>query len=417
MAHSVHVDVRGLEPQREYFYRFHCGPAVSRIGRAFTLPPPDASVGRLRFAYASCSHLEQGYFTTYRDLIAQNPAFIIHLGDYIYEASWGSPVRHHPGPEPHDLDAYRLYHAAYKLDPDLQAAHAHCPWFFTWDDHEAANDYTANEAPATLDPKAFMRCKMAAYKAYYERMPLRPSAAFDGTGLALYQRFLFGDLAEFNITDGRQYRAALPCQTPNWRQGWIMDVASCVELNDPARSMLGPVQEQWLDRGYGRASAHWNVFSQGQMFASSDQIPSKLYGVFTDSWGGYPASRRRILDLVEDRKLTNVIAIAGDIHSFFASDIKDDSRNPDSATLMSEIVGTSVTSESFNTALFNPLLPENPHIKFLDDCQRGYVLCDATKDTWRADLRAVDNVRVRNGTVSTLRTFVVENGKPGVLPG
>jgi alkaline phosphatase D len=413
MAHSVHIDVRGLAPGREYYYRFHCGAAVSRTGRALTMPTPRMPVDRLRFAFASCSHLEQGYFTAYRDMVAQDPAFILHLGDYIYESSWGTTVRHHPGPEPMTLEDYRAYHAAYKLDPDLQAAHAHCPWYFTWDDHEVANDYSRAESETMRDPAAFTARKLAAYKAYYEHMPLRPYAAFDGQGLALVQRMAFGDLAEFNITDGRQYRDPIPCKTPDRHGGRLVDIATCPEFADPNRSMLGKLQENWLRNGFARNGARWNVLAHAQMFTDFDQILGPPLGVYTDSWGGYPAARRKLLDLVKQRNLNNVVTLAGDIHSFFVSDVKDDARDPNSATLMSEFVGTSISSESYNTVLFNSLLPENPHIKFLDDRQRGYVVCDVARDVWRTDLRVMDNVRVRDGVFSTLKSFVVENGKPG----
>jgi len=413
MAHSVHVDVRGLEPHRPYFYRFHCGPAVSLIGRAMTMPTPRAAVDSMRFAFASCSHLEQGYFTAYRDMVAQDPAFILHLGDYIYESSWGTAVRHHPGPEPMTLEDYRLYHAAYKLDPDLQAAHAHCPWFFTWDDHEVANDYSKTTAPLTPDPAAFLRRKLAAYKAYYEHMPLRPYAAFNGSEMMLYQRVLFGDLAQFDITDGRQYRDPIPCQLPDWRAGRLLDVSECTEYADAARTMLGKTQETWLRNGLGRSNARWNVLAHALMFTDFDQIIGPQRGIFTDSWGGYAAARRQILDVVKQRNVGNVVTLAGDIHGFFASEVKDNPADPASATLMSEFVSSSVTSESFNTAFFNSLLPENPHIKFLDDTRRGYVLCNVTKDLWRSDLRTVENVRLRESPVSTLKSFVVENGRPG----
>ncbi|MBY0508957.1 MAG: alkaline phosphatase D family protein [Rhodospirillaceae bacterium] len=413
MAHSVHVDVRGLAPHHQYYYRFHCGPAVSRTGRALTLPTPRMPVDRLRFAFASCSHLEQGYFTAYRDMMKQDPAFMLHLGDYIYESSWGTPVRHHPGPEPVTLEGYRAYHAAYKMDPDLQAAHAHCPWFVTWDDHEVANDYSRNESETMPDPKEFLARKLAAYKAYYEHMPLRPYAAFDGSQLSLYQRFYFGDLAEFNITDGRQYRDPIPCQSPEKKAGRVVDIAECAEYFDPNRTMFGKAQETWMKNGFAKSNTAWNVLAHALMFTSFDQILGPQRGVFTDSWGGYPSARRKLLDMIKQRNIPNVVTLAGDIHSFFVSDVKDNETDPASATLMSEFVGTSISSESFNTKLFNSLLPENPHIKFCDDTRRGYVMCDVTKDTWRTDLRVVDNVRVREGVFSTMKSFVVENGKPG----
>ncbi len=416
MAHSVHVDVRGLEPQRPYFYRFNCEGVTSRVGRAMTLPTPRTPVDRMRFAFASCTHLEQGYFSAYRDMVTQDPAFILHLGDYFYESSWGTPVRHHPGPEPRTLEEYRAYHAAYKMDPDLQAAHAHCPWFFTWDDHEVANDYSKDFAPATPDPWAFQQRKMAAYKAYYEHMPLRPYAAYNDAEMIMYQRVLFGDLAQFDITDGRQYRDPLPCQSPDWRAGRLYDAAQCADLADPNRSMFGKVQENWLRGGFARSDTRWNVLAHALMFTDFDQIIGPARGIYTDSWGGYPATRRMLLDVIKQRNIGNVITLAGDIHGYFVSDVKDDPLNTQSQTLMSEFVVTSVTSESYNAALFNSLLPENPHIKFVDDTRRGYILCDVDKNVWRSNLRVADNVRLRNASYTTYKSFVVENGKPGPVP-
>ena len=413
MAHSIHVDVRGLEPARPYYYRFHCEGMVSRQGRAVTLPPPGRTVDRMKFAFASCAHFEQGYFSVYRDMAAQNPDFILHLGDYIYESSWGAKVRRHPVSEPHTLAEYRAFHAAYKLDPDLQDAHAHCPWFFTWDDHEVANDYSKGEAPSTIDPVAFAARKMAAYKAYYEHMPLRSSAALRDGEMRLYQRVLFGDLAQFDITDGRQYRDPLPCQPPGWHAGYVLDVTACETYNDPHRTMLGAAQENWLRGGFAASGARWNVLAHSLMFTDFDQLQGPARGVGTDGWGGYPAARRQLLDMVKQRKISNVVTLGGDIHSFFISDVKDDPTDTTSATLMSEFVGTSVTSASFSAAEFKALMPENPHIKFCDDTRRGYVFCDVTKDVWHADLRVAGDVRWRDTAFSTLKSFVVENGRPG----
>ena len=39
LGHSVHVEVGGLEPGREYWYRFRAGDEISQIGRTKTAPP------------------------------------------------------------------------------------------------------------------------------------------------------------------------------------------------------------------------------------------------------------------------------------------------------------------------------------------------------------------------------------------
>lgn len=60
LGHSVHVEVTNLQPGRPYWYQFECGNAKSPIGRTRTMPAPADQPGRLRFAFASCQHYEDG---------------------------------------------------------------------------------------------------------------------------------------------------------------------------------------------------------------------------------------------------------------------------------------------------------------------------------------------------------------------
>ena len=173
-AHSVHVEVDGLEPGRWYWYRFRAGSEVSPVGRTRTAPAVNASLERLRFAFASCQQYEQGYYGAHHRMAGDNLDLLVFLGDYIYEASWGRDhVRHHGAPEPFTLEDYRIRHALYKTDADLQAAHAACPWIMTWDDHEVSTT-TRTIARSRLDPREwFLERRAGAYQAYYEHMPLR----------------------------------------------------------------------------------------------------------------------------------------------------------------------------------------------------------------------------------------------------
>src|SRR5262249_14876280 len=188
-AHAVHVEVDGLEPARWSWYRFGVGGEASAIGRTRTAPAASANTERLRLAFASCQQWEQGYFNAYRHMLADDLDLIVHLGDYIYESSWGQDhVRRHGAPEPHTLDDYRIRHALYKSDPDLRAAHAACPWLLTWDDHEVQNDY-ANDRSEHLDtPAWFLERRAAAYRAYYEHMPLRRSMVPFGPHMRMFSR-------------------------------------------------------------------------------------------------------------------------------------------------------------------------------------------------------------------------------------
>ena len=174
-GHSVHVDVRGLRPASRYFYRFLAGGETSAVGRTRTAPAAGTPVERLRLAYGSCQKYESGFYAAYRHLVADDPDFVLFLGDYIYE---GAPtakdaVRLHRNPEPMDLGGYRVRYATYKSDPLLQAAHHAAPWVLTWDDHEVANDYAAALDQNNTDPAAFLLRRAAAYQAWYEHQPVR----------------------------------------------------------------------------------------------------------------------------------------------------------------------------------------------------------------------------------------------------
>ncbi|MBE4717258.1 alkaline phosphatase, partial [Pseudarthrobacter sp. AB1] len=193
-GHSVHVELKGLRPGREYFYRFRTGKHVSVVGRTLTSPAPHETPAALAMAFASCSQFEHGYFTAYSRLAQDHPDLVLHLGDYIYEYKKDSYVigggnpRDHQGPETASLAGYRQRHAQYKSDADLQAAHAIAPWLVVWDDHEVDNNW-ADEVPENKDAnqlndttERFRQRRTAAFQAYYENMPLRASsvpAGFD----------------------------------------------------------------------------------------------------------------------------------------------------------------------------------------------------------------------------------------------
>src|SRR6185295_13602311 len=181
LGHSVHVEVSGLEPAREYWYRFRAGDEVSQAGRTRTAPPAGAPVDRLRFAVCGCQHYEDGYFTAFRRIAEEQFDFVFHTGDYIYEgrADGGRTdrrLRQHTGDELYTIVDYRNRYAQYKIDRDLMAAHASAPWVVSWDDHEVDNNYAGDVDQDNTPPEIFALRRAAAYQAYYEAMPLRASA-------------------------------------------------------------------------------------------------------------------------------------------------------------------------------------------------------------------------------------------------
>ncbi len=421
LAHSVHVDVSGLAPGRWYWYRFMLGDAVSPVGRTRTAPAPDSMPALLKLAVASCQHWEFGSYAAHRHIAAAAPDLVAFLGDYIYE--WGPYSLRHPAAarrtsESFTLDEYRARYGQYKSDRDLQAAHLAAPWIVTWDDHEVANDY-AGERDERLDPR-FAQRRAAAYQAFYEHMPLRVAPGPGGFGgLRMYQRYDWGRLARFHVLDDRQYRAAQPC-TPAGRGGSSSVTRACAERMAAGRAMLGAEQEAWLARGLATSGARWNILAQQTPMAQSSQVPVAAPGdgrFWTDGWDGYPAARARVFGALLASRAANPVVLAGDVHTFYASDLKRDFYRPASGRnpiLAAEFCGTSVTSSSRPQARTQQFVDMNPHTKYGRSDKRGFMLLELTPEQTRAIFVGLDEVRDPASGASVLARFLVEDGRPGV---
>ena len=417
-AHSVHVEVRGLLPDRVYFYRFTAAGEASPIGRTRTAPAAGAANDRLRFAFVSCSNYELGFFSAYRHLAAEAPDLVVFLGDYIYEYVSKSPLKvreHSDGTEAVDLKTYRNRYAQYHTDPDLQAVHATAPCLMTWSDHEVQNDYADKWSQDFADPEQFLLRRAAAYRAYWEHMPLPLSAMPRGPSMNLYGRYDFGALASFYVVDARQYRSRLACDTPPKGGGKQLIDDACPERLDPTRSNLGAVQESWLFGQFRNAPAAWNILAQEQLMAElKERTDSGAIAHWSEDWNGFPAARRRVLQQMVDSRLANPLVIGGDIHSFWANDLKLDVDDPKSQTVATEFVGTSITSSGPPYDTFRAWLPDNPHIHFFESRQRGYVSVEIRKEQTAVDLRVVSDIRDPAAKISSLQRFTVEGGRPGV---
>jgi alkaline phosphatase D len=418
LAHSVHVEVGGLDPGRDYFFQFRYRDELSPVGRTLTAPSRAASVGSLAFAFASCQRWDEGYYSAYRRLAEEDLAFVVHLGDYLYEYGIDEhggfrnvPVPDQFRSETDTLERYRLQYGLYKSDPDLKRAHQLFPWLIAWDDHEVQNDY-AGLAPEGGEPNpAFTARRAAAYRAFYEHIPLRAAALPRGGAVLLYRRMRWGDLAEFSMLDARQYRTDQPCGDGEFPR--------CPESLDPAVTMLGAEQEEWLYDGLARSRARWNVIAQQVMMGQLDHNRGDPRIYWHDAWDGYPVARQRLIDHLAAARVRNPVVITGDWHSTFVNDIKADFGDPDSATVATEFVGTSISSNGDGIIYgpyYGPMIPANPHIKFFDGDRRGYVRCLVDRRQWRTDLRMVTTVSRSDAPVSTFASFVVEDGTPGAQP-
>jgi len=415
-AHSVHVEVVGLRSGATFFYRFIAGDVASPIGRTRSAPALDADVSRLRLALASCQHYEQGAFAAHREIAGRDLDLVLFVGDYIYESS--NPryrLRPHEAGTPLTLDAYRARHATYKLDADLRAAHAAHPWLVTWDDHEVENDYAGERSPSDLGVDAFLRRRAAAYKAYFEHMPVSPGVLPTGPAMRIRDRFAWGRLAELWTLDNRQYRGVQPCADGRGAGGRVL--AQCDELADESRSMFGADQERWLERGLASSARRWKLLAQATQISDSGVDTPSGRRIYTDGWDGYPAARQRLLRAIAEPRLADVLCLGGDVHRHVAANLRLRANDARSPIVASEFVCSSITSHGLSEAVTTMLRASNPDMLHARSDERGYALIDITSEAASCEFRATPSPAQPDASLSTQAIFHVESGRAGVLRG
>ena len=308
LGHSVHIDARGLDAGHDYFYRFRVGDYVSATGRTRTAPGSERRLNRLTFAVTSCQSYQAGYYTAYQQMSRDDLAFVVFLGDYIYELPLGS-VRQHGLPPSVTLDDFRRHYAAHHADTQLQAAHAAAPWIMTWDDHEVEDNYAGlqpGELGRARDPEGssnFAAKRAAAYRAWWENVPVRAKPPGTDGSMRIYRSFRFGDLITMPVVDDRQYRTPLATagRGPATPAGGYPQLPAAL---DPNATILGNEQERWLLRTLDRSDARWNFLAQQTQMAAVDVTPEdESNGYSADAWDGYVAARNRLLGHVEKAKV------------------------------------------------------------------------------------------------------------------
>jgi alkaline phosphatase D len=420
--HSVHVVPDGLEPRTTYYYRFKVGEEwTSPVARTRTAPSATADLASARFVVAACQAYHQGYYTAYKHIAAEEDIdAVLHLGDYMYEYAVNSKGGDRNDPslqlperfnkETVTLEDYRLRYSLFHLDKDLQAAHHAHPFILTWDDHEIENNYAGDTAQDGTSGQEFLTRKAAAYRAFYENLPLRPPQQPEGPRATLYRRFHWGTLAQFDVLDGRQNRDD---QVPG--DGWLVPTKA---TSDPKRTMLGAEQEAWFAAGLQSSTALWNVIPQQTIFARRHMALKPPYQLSMDAWDGYPAARQRFMDAVNAAGIENLVVLTGDVHVQYAIDLKEDYDNPDSKTTGVEVVTTSLSSNGNGKPHpddWEVFMKANPHLKFYNG-QRGYVLLTLDRKQLRADYRTVANVTTPGGALTTTASYVSKAGSPGLKP-
>jgi alkaline phosphatase D len=411
--------VKGLMPDRQYYYRFVTKESKSPVGRFKTAPPLD-SAQPVRIAFLSCQHYEAGFYNAQR-AIANEPDLdlVVHLGDYIYEYSNVEGVRRDTSGNNRDgdvqlLNEYWQKYRLYKSDPDLKAMHAAHPFIAVWDDHEVEDNHadgqpsSAHQDPNTTQLKHYPRrvsfAQRAAngHQAFFNYMP---RARFKGDRDRVYEDYRLGRLVDLLLTDERQYRDRQPCNDAI--------LQGCAEADDP-RTMLGGHQLSWFLDTLKSSPQTWKLWGTQLMVMATRLAPG--VPALVDAWDGYGFERRQILDYILDNNIQNVVAVTGDIHTFFAGTAYTTGDQATGRAALPEFVGGSATSTGLPEAtgispdLLAGLAAVNPHIDYYDFVKRGYGLIEIRPTEAICELKAVDAKTPGASTPTTIAKFRVPLG-------
>lgn len=416
-VHTVHATAAGLDPAHGYWYRFEALGQRSRAGFTRTAPRADAVVEKLDFTIASCQRFEHGHYAAWRDVAERPPELVLFLGDYIYEyAAPANALRKVSGPRTETLDAYRQRYAEYKADAQLQAAHAVAPWIVIWDDHEVENDYAGLQGERLQ--WFFDRQRAAAYRAWWEHMPLPQAMKPIGPDLRIYGSLDWGRLARIHWLDDRQYRDVQVCPRPGRGGSAIVARLACPEIAEPKRTLLGAEQEKWLAANWS-GEHRWNLLAQQTLMARLSHAPVMEDGkpagrYWTDGWDGYPGARQRLLQTLAERKVPGPLVVGGDVHANFAADLLLDFDDPKGAIVATEFCGTSISSNGGAQDWLDKARPFNPHLHHARSDERGTVRFTMQRERTEVELRVVADVRDAASRVNTGERFAVEAARPGV---
>ena len=271
---------------------------------------------------------------------------------------------------------------------------------------------TTATRPAT-DPARFLRRRAAAYRAYFEHMPL--ALPPQGASMRIHDRYAWGRLAELWTLDCRQYRSHHACRDPERDAG--RDVIGCAELADPARTMLGAEQEQWLAQGLAGSSAAMEaarpVHADQRHRPRDARGPPDLDRRLGRLSRGAPATAAGHAPTPACATWWRSAATCTAMSRPTCACVPND---PASPVVASEFVGGSISSRGASLAAMARMRRDNPDVVHARGDQRGYALIEVTPEAMQCEFRATAHPVAADARFHTQARFAVESGQAGVLP-
>lgn len=406
--YTVKVVAEGLQPGYTHYYRFQGLGKYSATGTTKTTPTDDAEI---KFAVVSCSNIEFGYFNAYAAIAKDDLNAVLHLGDYIYEYGpdvYGDKEFDRKNIPPHEiltLQDYRDRYAQYRLDSDLQAAHARHPFINIWDDHEITNNaYVDGAQNHQKDEGDYMERKAIAKQVYYEWLPIRED-------MEHYRKFDYGKNVELFMLDERLAgRTVQP------------DSITDPKRDAPDHALLGDTQMNWLIENLQNSEAQWKLIGNQVIFSFCDW-GYETFRTNLDAWDGYPREQAQLADVLQS--IDNVVLVTGDTHTAWAFEAtnnpfeKYDKTTSEGAVAV-EFGVTSISSGNSNERVADSLVlaheakiigaDVNPHLKYVNMRDHGYLKISLNGEQAIAEYKIVPTLKTRTSETKVDKAFVVKSG-------
>ncbi len=345
----VKVDVTGLAPNTDYYYRAIDALGASSTGKFSTTAPLNVATG-LRFGVSGDWRGELAPYAAIANVPDRNLKFFVEHGDTIYADVPSPALLDANGKEKAQattLEDFRtkqseVYSSRFGKNSfgDLRAATS---ILATFDDHEVTNDF-AGGAPVSSDKGGANGANrfLAAFPTENPNTLINDSALFEN-GLQAFQ--------EYNPIQDKFYNTPTDTRTNGERKiyryntygsdaaTFILDARSFRDTElagvtnpndpkqvgdflaksfDPSRTFLGRQQVQDLKADL--LSAQTNGISWKFVMIPE---PIENIGILGagDRFEGYAAERTEILKFVNDNKISNVVFVAADFHGTLVNNL------------------------------------------------------------------------------------------------
>ncbi len=242
----------------------------------------DAGRGaRVRIGVASCADQDKPQ-PVWDAALAERPDFFVFAGDNVYASE-----------RPFDIARLRRAYDTQAQHANFERLRAAVPHLAIWDDH----DFGLNDGGAAFEHKQASKDELLRFWRVAADDPRR---AREGLYHAQWIERA-GRRVQVIALDTRWFRSPLKVTDQRGapgRERYLPDA-------DPAKTMLGAAQWQWLE-------ARLRESADVRVIVSSIQCVVEGHG--WECWGNLPAERDRLYRLIRDSGARGVVVVSGDRH-------------------------------------------------------------------------------------------------------